>query len=115
MTGRGLQSSDVDRAGGPTLHGPVRFYFVVIVDCRSATTPIPGLVGGVFRRAFELRITDVDLISFESRVVFQQRPRQRIIVFAHAQETAEAHDGIADLSALLSDHHTLDLADLVAV
>ena len=102
-------------ASNESLNHPVRPNLVIVVDRAAAAAPIIVFVNAVFRRALELRVRDVDFIAFEPWVVGQQRPRQRVIVFADAHEPAEAHDRVADLAALLADHHTFDPADFLPV
>src|SRR5690606_32979487 len=48
-------------------------------------------------------------------VIFELGPGQRVMVVAHAQETAEAQHGIGDLAAALFDENPLDRADMLAV
>src|SRR5262249_29473515 len=96
---------------------PERRHPVIVADLlvAGAVGPIPALMPGIFGRALELPLPDVDLVALERRIVAEQRPRQRVVVLADAHETAETHDRVGDLAAELVDHDALDLADPVAV
>src|SRR5690349_2555419 len=48
---------------------------IVDVDFLAAIAPIEFLIGGERRRALELLVSDVDVISAERAIVFQPRPR----------------------------------------
>src|ERR1043166_607379 len=86
---------------------------VVGVDLAALLgAPAPFLVRIVFRRALELAVADIDLVAAELGVVRQPRPRHWVVIVAHAQNAAEAHDGIGDLAGGLLQHDALDLADL---
>src|SRR3978361_2105625 len=76
---------------------------------------IPAFVAAELGGSLELLLADIDLVTAERRVVGQQGPWQRIVVLAHPQEAAEAHDRIRDLAADLVDHNALYLAHPVAV
>src|SRR5690606_2541187 len=47
--------------------------------------------------------------------VIERIPRQRMVAFAHPEETAEAHHRIFDAAAALADHQMVDAADLIPV
>src|SRR5205823_12618379 len=80
------------------------FFFTVL-----ATTVIYTLSLHDALPIFELVLGEVDEIAAEIGVVFQRRPRHRVIILAHAHEAAEAQDRIGDLAGDLVDHHALDL------
>src|SRR5436190_17784229 len=84
-----------------SLRAPIRRGAVVVVNLAAALAvrPVPGLVLGVMRRALELLFADIDLVAAELRIVGEQRPRQRVIVLADAQEADEAHHRVGDLAA----------------
>src|SRR3977135_3332773 len=94
-------TSSADPGPGRLLARSVRSGAVVIIDLLAARTvgPIPALVLGIFRRAVELLLADVDFVALEPRVVRQKRPRQGVVVLAESEETAEAHDRIGGLAA----------------
>jgi ferritin-like metal-binding protein YciE len=94
-------SSPEGRRAGARSHAPIGRHVVVIVNCLAAPGPVPCFVGIILGRPFELLLADVDFVAFEARIVGQQRPRQRIVVFSDAHEAAEAHDRISDLATEL--------------
>src|SRR5450759_3200725 len=89
---------------------PVRRYSVIAMQLRflRAIAPVEIPVGAERRRAPELVIVGIELVSLDPRVVGQARPRQREQVGSHAEEPAEAEDRVGHLAADLVDHQPLD-------
>src|SRR5450830_325632 len=54
-------------------------------------------------------------IAAEARIVLQRGPRHRIVVLTHAEEPAEAQNGVGDLAAYLVDHDPFEFADFLII
>ena len=78
-----------------------------------AISPIPRLVPRIFRSIFQLLVRDFDLITAESWVVREDRPRQWVVV-SPKLITAYAN-GICDLAADLVDHYAFNLSNVIAI
>src|SRR4029077_14336630 len=86
---------------------------IVIVNAAipGAIGPIPVGVPVVLWRALELIFGHANAVAAEPGVVFQIRPRHRVVVLAHAKESAKRHHCICDLAADFVDHDPLDAPD----
>ena len=74
----------------------------------SVSIPIVGTGRGTFY--FLLR--DVCHEAVLGRIVTKFSPRDRMMVFAQTQKTAEAHHRVGDLTRLLVDHEVINCADV---
>ena len=63
---------------------------------------VPALVFAEFWGFIELLPHDVDDVTALVFVIFQHRPRQRIVVRSHAEEPAEAEHRIGDVHSTRS-------------
>src|ERR1043165_8553005 len=99
---RHIRSGPCPARSCPPLASPVRNGLVVAVDPLIVfARPSPVVVVAIARCALELIGRDADDIASEARVVFERRPRRRIVVFAHAEESAVADHRVRHPARLL--------------
>ena len=60
-------------------------------------------------------VGQIEFVAVEILVVAQHAPRQRAVLLADTEKTAEGHDCISNPAAALIDHDALDRADPLAV
>src|SRR5262252_5524067 len=80
----------------------------------------PAMTLGVLRRSYASRrsaVGDPELVSVETWVVGQKRPRHLMMVGVEpdAGSEAEVHDGISDLACRLVRHHVLNPPEPIAI
>ena len=71
-------------------------YAVVVIDRTVAVLvfPIPIVVVAVFRRSFELVLSDARPVAAEPGIVLQRFPRERIMIVPDTEKAAEAQNRI---------------------
>src|SRR4029453_12739073 len=75
---------------------------------------LPGIVAEL-GRVFDLPLRDVGAKAAERFVVGERTPGDGIMAVTEPEESAKAHDGIADATGHLVDDNMIDLADVLAV
>ena len=96
------------------LHPPRAWHLVEAVDLAAIVgRPFELRTTGVARRAFQLLLVQIDHVTALLRIVLQGRPRQRIVLLAHAEKAAERHHRIDSTTADLVDHDVFNAAKLV--
>src|ERR1019366_7109737 len=108
--------TDGRRGSGTTcnLRPPVAWHLVIAVDLAAVVgRPFELRTAIVVRRAFQLFLVQIDHVAALLLVVLQGRPRQRMVLFAHAEKTAERHHRIDRATADLVDHDVINVAELV--
>ena len=78
----------------------------------GASAISPGRFVADVACAFQLALIEIDHIAAQVGVVFQDRPRQGMILVSHAKEAAERHDRIGDFSGRFVDHHIVNRAEI---
>jgi hypothetical protein len=88
---------------------------IVVVDLAvaGAIVPVPLAIAAVLGRTLQPISSEAGAVAAETCVVFQRRPRQRIVILADAEKSAERRYGIRDLTADLVDHDALYAPDLL--
>src|SRR5712672_524944 len=77
-----------------------------MVSMRSMAAVPPGACR-ILRRTFDLFLGQVGSVALKACVIVEHAPRYGVIVLAHSQEAAEAHDRIGNFAADLVDHHPI--------
>src|SRR5215204_2207479 len=80
---------------------------VLVIDERIL---FPAMAG----RACKSVLVDVDHITFNTRVVGQRLPWQRMIALAHPEEAPKGHHHVGDLARDLVDHEVEYRPELLA-
>src|SRR5512139_3425117 len=89
---------------------------VVTVDSLVVfSVPVPARAFAVFWRPCKLFFGEAYKVAANVGVIVEDRPGDRVVVFAHSHESAEAKDCISNLAAALVDHDAFDLTDLISV
>src|SRR6478735_5065594 len=98
------------------LHHPVGHRAVIVVDTLAVSLVLPvGLTLAVVHRGgFELFLGKRHDVAAALRVIVENAPRDRMVLFAEPEKAAERHDGVGDLAGLLVEHHVVDFAEMVA-
>src|SRR5487761_240540 len=86
---------------------------VIIIECTVArhVGPIPIALIPKLGSATKLHFRNSGDITTQTRVVFQGLPRQRIVIIAKTEESAEAKNRIGHFSTGLVDHDPFNRAD----
>src|SRR5271165_2477541 len=89
---------------------------VIVMNIGFELAVAPGWIAPdvIGRRPLQLRLVEVDDVAALARVVFQQRPRERMIAISDADEAAERHNRVSDAAGLLFDHQVVDRAQVFA-
>lgn len=85
----------------------------MLMHARLPLTIHPAFVG-VVRRALDQVLGDIREVSTTVSVVFQRRPRQRMMAGMQAHEAAKFDDRVKNAARFHINHEMVDLADFLA-
>ena len=93
---------------------PVARRLVVAVDLAAVIgRPFELRTAIVVRRTFQQLLVQIDHVAALLRIVPKGRLRQRMVLLAHAEKTAERHQRIDRATADLVDHDVINAAELI--
>src|ERR1700722_10942584 len=97
-------------------HCPVGSDSVIIVYFAFVGAIAPGRFGAdvVCWSTFQLPLVEIDNVTAQIGVIFENRPRQRMILVPDAEEAAERHNSISDFSRRLIDHEIMNRTEALA-
>src|SRR6266581_9700766 len=89
---------------------------VIALDQRDLIfIPCPCVVFPEFGCVLELLLGDRGDVTAKLLVIFQHRPRNRIMLGAHAKESTEAEHSVSNLARPLIDHKIFNAADFLTL
>jgi hypothetical protein len=96
---------------------PIGWHAVKLVDPAAVgpVGPVRHVARHIAGRFLEPAAVEVDDESALARIVVEHPPGQRMVALAHAEETAERHDGVGNLPGGLIDHEIVHRAETLAL
>src|SRR3984893_18183907 len=88
---------------------PIGRHAIVVVnlDFAAAVAPVEVLPDGKRRRALQLLLGEIEVVSAEHAIVSQARPGERQRLLSHPEEAAKAEHRISNVAGELIDHEAL--------
>src|SRR4029077_8606457 len=105
-----------EKMSSATSHGPVRSDTVIVVNLAFVGAVAPSWFGADVVRwsAFQLPLLEIDNVTAQIGVIFENRPGQGMILVSDAEKAAEGHDRISVFSRRLIDHQIMNRPEVVA-
>ena len=77
--------------------------------------PVRHVARPIARRFLERAAVEIDDEPALPRIVVEDPPGQRVVALAHAEETAERHDGVGNLPGGFIDHEIVHRTETLAL